>query len=234
MRVLVVEDDDGVADELKTALEYRGHTVTRVSRAQDALRYLDTAEFVLLDLRLENNDPQDGLKLLRQLRAIYDTPVIVLTASECDVAAALAAGADDYMRKPCNSRELFARIYAVRRTAKRGGPFRPPVIRLVRVCDVEIDLARRSVTVAGTEVALTSKEFGVLAFLAEWPGEARSREEILNKVWSDTHIGPGRSRSLDVHVSKIRTKTGRPSLIHTVHGFGYQLGTAAGEQKGSG
>ncbi|MGP3989190.1 response regulator transcription factor [Streptomyces sp. 3N207] len=221
MHALLVEDDDRMAHALGTALAQRGHTVRRFGRALDALRHVNEADFVLLDLGLPD---LDGLELLRRLRTVCDAPLIVVTArcEERDIVQGLRAGADDYVVKPFRMNELMARIDTVRRRtrtpagrADNGGPS-------VRTGDVEIDIAGRAVTVAGAEVRLTRREFDVLAFLAARPDEVHSREEILGRIWGDAFLTA--SRSLDVHVAGIRAKTGRAGLVRTVHGFGYQLG----------
>ncbi|ARF57979.1 response regulator transcription factor [Streptomyces gilvosporeus] len=230
MHALLVEDDDRMAHALGIALAQRGHTVRRVGRASDALQHAHEAEFVLLDLGLPD---LDGLELLRRLRAVCAAPLIVVTArcGERDIVQGLRAGADDYVIKPFRTAELMARIDAVRRRTDvpsggrnagdgdTGGP--------VRTGDVEIDLGARTVTVAGAEVRLPRREYDVLAFLAARPGEVHSREEILDRIWGDVFLTA--SRSLDVHVAGVRAKTGRPGLIRTVRGFGYQLGDGGRE-----
>ncbi|MET9881180.1 response regulator transcription factor [Actinacidiphila glaucinigra] len=224
MHALLVEDDDRMAHALGTALAQRGHTVRRVGRALDALRFVHEAEFVLLDLGLPD---LDGLELLRRLRTVCGAPLIVVTArcEERDVVQGLRAGADDYVVKPFRMAELIARIDTVRRRsgpAAAGGDRPAPPGAPVSVGDTEIDPVSRTVTVAGGEVRLTRREFDVLAHLAARPGEAHSREEILDRIWGDAFLAA--SRSLDVHVAGIRAKTGRPALIRTVRGFGYRLG----------
>ncbi|WP_328929459.1 response regulator transcription factor [Streptomyces sp. NBC_00190] len=232
MHALLVEDDDRMAQALGTALAQRGHTVRRVGRALDALRFVREAEFVLLDLGLPD---LDGLDLLRRLRTVCDAPLIVVTArcEERDIVQGLRAGADDYVVKPFRMAELMARIDTVRRrTGASSGRFEAHAAdsaatagRPVRSGDVEVDLAGRTVTVAGAEVRLTRREFDVLAFLAARPDEVHSREEILDRIWGDAFLAA--SRSLDVHVAGIRAKTGRSGLVRTVRGFGYQLGAVA-------
>ncbi len=230
MHALLVEDDDRMAHALGTALAQRGHTVRRVGRASDALQHAHEAEFVLLDLGLPD---LDGLELLRRLRAVCSAPVIVVTArcEERDIVQGLRAGADDYVVKPFRTAELMARIGAVRRRTDTPSGGRDTSGRdtggRVRTGDVEIDPAARTVTVAGTEVRLTRREYDVLAFLAARPGEVHSREEILDRIWGDVFLTA--SRSLDVHVAGVRAKTGRPGLIRTVRGFGYQLGDGGRE-----
>lgn len=217
--MLLVEDDDRMAQALATALTRRGHTVRRVVRAAEALRYAREAEFVLLDLGLPD---LDGLELLRKLRTVCDLPLIVVTArgEERDVLQGLRAGADDYVVKPFRMAELIARIDTVRR--RTSAPEPAAAERRVRTGDVLIDPAARTVTVDGAEIRLTRREFDVLALLAAHPGDVRSREEILDRIWGDAFLAS--SRSLDVHVAGIRAKTGRAALISTVRGYGYRLG----------
>ncbi|MER5439756.1 response regulator transcription factor [Streptomyces sp. NPDC002790] len=224
MRVLLIEDDERLASALATALFERGHLVDRASRADEGLRLKDRADFVLLDLGLPD---MDGLDMLRRLRRVSAVPVIVLTArgDERTVLQGLSCGADDYLTKPFRIKELLARMTAVRR---RVGATPPPsdgaaaAPQALDVGDVHIDLSARQVTVAGDPIALTAREFGVLALLADTPGVVRSREEIMDTVWGDAFLAA--SRSLDVHIWGIRTKTGRPDLVRTLRGVGYRLG----------
>ncbi|GAA4149995.1 response regulator transcription factor [Actinomadura keratinilytica] len=224
MRVLLVEDDDRLADALGTALTGRGHRVERVVRADDGLRLKDRCDFVLLDLGLPD---MDGLDMLRRLRRVSAVPVIVITArtEERAVLRGLRAGADDYLVKPFRIMELLARMDAVaRRSVPPPGRSPAPAdpAEVVQAGDVRIDLRAREVTVAGAPVALTRREFDVLALLAREPGVVRSREEILDAVWGDAFLAA--SRSLDVHIAGIRAKTGRPGLVRTLRGTGYRLG----------
>ncbi|MFF9978160.1 response regulator transcription factor [Streptomyces erythrochromogenes] len=221
MHALLVEDDDRMAQALGTALAQRGHTVRRVARAQDALRHTREAEFVLLDLGLPD---LDGIELLRRLRTVCGVPLIVVTArcEERDIVQGLRAGADDYVVKPFRMAELMARIDTVRRRTDAHADRDAPGPASVRRGDVDVDPAGRTVTVAGTEVRLTRREFDVLALLAARPDEVHSREEILDRIWGDAFLAA--SRSLDVHVAGIRAKTGRSGLVRTVRGYGYQLG----------
>jgi DNA-binding response OmpR family regulator len=222
VRVLLVEDDDRLAGALTTALTRHGHTVVRAGLAVDALRLAGGADFVLLDLGLPD---LDGLEALRRVRRVSAVPIIVVTArtGERDVLRGLRSGADDYLVKPFRTAELMARMEAVTR---RGTRPRPAAGQVVTVGDVRIDLATRRVTVAGRAVALTRREFDVLALLAREPGVVRGREEILDAVWGDPLLSA--SRSLDVHVAGLRSKTGRPGLVETLRGTGYRLGSGAG------
>jgi DNA-binding response OmpR family regulator len=217
--ILLAEDDDGVAAALVEVLYDHGHITRRVRYGRDVLTYHRSSDLLLLDLGLPDTD---GLDVLRKLRTVSDMSVVVLTArgDERSVVRGLRLGADDYLVKPVRLKELLARIEAVtRRTAARSGPSLLPT---VRVGDVEVGLDARRVRVAGAEVELTSKEFDVLAVLAARAGTAVSREQLLDEVWGDAHQAV--SRSLDVHLTQLRTKLGRPGLLTTIRGFGYRLG----------
>ncbi|GAA2205686.1 response regulator transcription factor [Nonomuraea monospora] len=221
MRVLLVEDDDRLAAALSTALDRHGHQVIRTGLAVDALRLAGGVDFVLLDLGLPD---MDGLDALRRLRRVSTVPLIVVTArtEEREVLRGLRSGADDYLVKPFRTVELMARMEAVVRRGTRPRPQRDDV---VNVGDVRIDLESRQVTVAGEPVTLTRREFDLLAMLAREPGVVRGREEILDEVWGDPLLSA--SRSLDVHVANLRSKTGRPGLVETLRGTGYRLGSTA-------
>ncbi|USX55793.1 response regulator transcription factor [Lentzea sp. HUAS12] len=218
MRVLLVEDDDGVANALVEALRANGHRPSRVRRGADALIAHRDADVVLLDLGLPD---QDGLEVLRKLRKIDPVPVLVLTArgDERTVVRGLRLGADDYLVKPVRLAELLARIDAV---ARRSAARRQEPGDVVRVSDVEIDLQSRQVLVGGRQISLTTKEFDVLAVLAKRPGTAVSRQQLMDEVWGNAFVAV--SRTLDVHLTQLRAKLDRPGLLHTIRGFGYRLG----------
>ncbi|MFC9125650.1 response regulator transcription factor [Streptomyces sp. NPDC057099] len=217
MRVLLAEDDDGVAGALTEALYDNGHTPARVKRGEDVLARHRQADLLLLDLGLPD---LDGLEVLRKLRAVSPLPVVVLTArgDERSVVRGLRLGADDYLVKPVRLAELLARIEAVTRRAAPAAP----AARTVRVADVEVDLDARRVTVGGAEVRLTTKEFEVLAALAARAGTAVSRQQLMDEVWGDAFLAV--SRSLDVHLTQVRAKLGRPEVLTTIRGFGYRFG----------
>lgn len=219
MRIAVVEDDDGVGDALVDALTAHGHDPVRMRRGADLLLGHRTADLVLLDLGLPDGD---GLQVLRQLRAVSDVPVVVLTArdDERSVVRGLRGGADDYLVKPARLPELLARIDVVgrRRRAAVGAP-----ARTVQQGDVVVDLDARTVDVGGNPVSLTAKEFDLLAALVERPGTAVSRQQLMDAVWGDAYVAI--SRSLDVHMTGLRAKLGRPGLISTIRGYGYRWGT---------
>jgi two-component system, OmpR family, response regulator RegX3 len=174
------------------------------------------ADLVLLDLVLPD---LDGYEVCRRLRARSDVPIIVITArgDEVDRVVGLELGADDYLVKPFGFRELVARIRAVTR---RRQP-RPDDPGPVRVGPLELDRRTRRVRMAGVDVALTAKEFDLLALLAEDAGAVLTRQEILEAVWDAHWYGP--TKTLDVHVASLRRKLGDPTVIETVRGVGFRL-----------
>jgi DNA-binding response OmpR family regulator len=221
VRVLLVEDDAGVAGALAESLHARGHPVTSVGRGADALHRHREADLVLLDLGLPD---LDGLDVLRKIRAVSPVPVIVLTArgDERSVVRGLRLGADDYLTKPVRLAELLARMDAVvRRAVARDAPA-DSAGDVVHVEDVEIDLGARRVLVAGHDIGLTTKEYEILAVLAARLGTAVSRQQLMDEVWGDAYLAV--SRSLDVHLTQLRAKLDRPGLLTTIRGFGYRLG----------
>ncbi|TQM80263.1 DNA-binding response OmpR family regulator [Saccharothrix saharensis] len=220
MRVLLVEDDDRVAEALVPALTRRGFTVDRQATGRGTLDRLTGVDVVLLDLGLPD---VDGVTLCRHIRAASDVAIIVVSARGeiDDRILGLHAGADDYLVKPYDVGELVARVHAVRR--RRGDPVGAggTGTEVFEVADVRVDLARHEVTVAGEPVALSRKEFQVLALVVAAGGAVCTRERILAEVWGRTWAGA--NRTLDVHVATLRTKLGRPSLLETVRGVGYRL-----------
>lgn len=234
MRLLLVEDDDHVAAALSAILARHGFQVTHARNGEDALQALLPAGakpfgVVLLDLGLPD---QDGYEVCGKIRKRTSTPVIMVTARG-DVRSrihGLNMGADDYVVKPYDTGELLARIHAVaRRTggsediADTDGPPQPPGV--VRLGPVVVELPTRRVTVSGTDVPLTRKEFDLLALLAQRPGVVFRREQIISEVWRTSWEGTG--RTLEVHVASLRSKLGMPALIETVRGVGYRLVTPA-------
>jgi len=221
MRILLVEDDEGVASALAELLEQTGATVVRTARGADALHRVKGCDLVLLDLGLPD---MDGLDVLRTLRRASAVPVIIMTARDSDgaVVLGLRAGADDYLVKPVRKAVLLARIQAVMRRVRRAGGDTPTASGPVVAGPVSIDVERREVALAGTRQALTKTEFQILATLAARQGEAVSREELMLEVWGTAVVG--RSRSLDFFIGQIRAKlTGLP--LQTVRGFGFRLDT---------
>lgn len=216
MRIAVVEDDDGLGDALVDALTEVGHTPVRMRRGADALLGYHDMDVVLLDLGLPD---MDGLEVLRKLRTLSSVPVVVLTArdDERSVVRALRGGADDYVVKPARLGELHARleVAAHRRSSASG-----PAADRLTLGDVVVDLSGRAVEVGGRAVALTTKEFDLLAHLVTRRGEAVSREQLMDAIGGDAYVAI--SRTLDVHMTALRSKLDRPGAIVTIRGFGYR------------
>lgn len=222
MHILLIEDDDRVAAALRPALHRHGMTTTRLDRGRDAVEHLDGVDVVLLDLGLPD---VDGVDVCRGIRAVSEVPVLVVTArgEVGDRILGLHSGADDYLVKPYDIGELVARVHAVQRRRKVGtdGSAAPAGASAVTVGDVHVDPERHEVTVAGEPVALTRKEFQVLALLARADGAVCTRAQIVTEVWGRGWAGA--NRTLDVHVATLRTKLGRPELVRTVRGVGYRF-----------
>ena len=220
MRIAVVEDDDGVGDALVDALIEVGHEPRRMRRGADLLLGHRGFDLALLDLGLPDDD---GLTVLRRLRTVSDIPVVVLTArqDERSVVRALRGGADDYVVKPARLGELMARLEVAARRRVADAPVTTE--RRVTTGDIVVDLDARLVTVGGAEVAPTPKEFELLAHLVTRRGEAVSREQLMDAIWGDAHVAI--SRSLDVHMTALRAKLGRPGVIETIRGYGYRWGS---------
>ena len=217
-----MEDDDGVADAVVEALGAHGHTTFRAATGAQVWARLRDVDVVLLDLGLPDGD---GLDVLRKLRKLTATPVLVLTArdAERDIVRGLRLGADDYLVKPVRLRELLARIEAVARRVRGAAQFDDGAdAQVVEVADLWVDLGARLARVAGRDLVLTSMEFDILAALARRAGTAMSRQQLLDEIWGDAYLAV--SRSLDVHVARLRAKLERPGLLATVRGFGFRLG----------
>ncbi|MET8874196.1 response regulator transcription factor [Nocardia sp. NPDC004604] len=219
VRLLVVEDDAGLARVLVRGLREEGHAVDHaptLAEADDLCSYNDYA-LVVLDLGLPDGD---GLSLCRQLKADGRTRVLVLTArgSATDRVTGLDTGADDYVTKPFDFGELAARVRAVlRRPVTRGGS-------LLRVGDLKLDMATHRVWRAEVLIPLTAKEFAVVQYLMQQSGQTVSRTELLEQVW-DLHY-EGTSNVVDVYVSTLRRKLDLPTArtrLDTVRGVGFHL-----------
>lgn len=222
-RILVVEDDDDIRESLARALNGQGVTVAAVARGSDALGRL--AEFepdaVILDLGLPD---LEGSDVLAMIRTLSDVPVLVATArdDEAQVVRLLDAGADDYIIKPYSAAQVLARVRAVLRRQGRGGE--TPTGE-VRIADLVIDPYGREVHLGGRPLTLTRKEFDLLLYLAQRPGQVVSKDNLLADVW---HLPwGGGDRTVDVHVSWLRRKLGEsaaePRFLHSVRGVGVKL-----------
>lgn len=216
MDVLLVEDDDAIASSLIAGLQSFGMVVRRVRGGEDALR-AELPDVVLLDVGLPDID---GFEVCRRLRATSQVPVIMLTArnEELDRVFGLDIGADDYVTKPFGLRELVARIRAVTR---RAGASDATENSLVVVGSLHIDKLTRRALLDGEELVLTTKEFDLLAHLAEHPGIVHRRTDILETVWDTNWYGP--TKTLDAHVAAVRKKLGDHRWIEAVRGVGFRL-----------
>lgn len=214
MRVLIVEDEDAIAEPLAEGLRREGFDVARAASGAEALAAAPV-DVVLLDLRLPD---VDGLDVCRELRTRSTVPIIVVTArgEEADRVVGLELGADDYVVKPFGLRELIARIRAV--TRRTRGAHEDAV---VRIGDLEVDTRARRASVAGRDLELTQKEFDLLAALGRDPGAVLSRRRLLEDVWETSWYGS--TKTIDVHVAALRRKLGDPTWIETVRGVGFRL-----------
>jgi DNA-binding response OmpR family regulator len=219
--VVIVEDDEDIADSIRYNLEREGFRVRVAATGEDALNLIldRPPNLVLLDLNLPH---MSGFEMCRRLRAEATTvrmPILILTArtDESDKVLGLNIGADDYITKPFSMRELVARVNALLRRAD-GLKVEQPVFDNGTL---RIDPASFNVTYKGRDVRLTRKEFALLAELARNQGRVLTREVLLDRVWGLSYYGD--SRTLDVHIRRLRQKLDDPSLIETVTGIGYRL-----------
>ncbi|TPQ20983.1 response regulator transcription factor [Streptomyces sporangiiformans] len=236
VRVLLVEDDEPVAQSLRRGLMRYSFEVAWVTTGGAALAHEDAYDVVLLDLGLPDTD---GLDVCKALRERGDVPIIVISArsDETDRVVGLELGADDYVSKPFGVREVIARIRAVmRRIQPRtdaaatpagtgGGPDRYG-------SRLTIDRKAARVRLDGEEVALTPKEYDLLSFLTEEPGALMSREQIMEAVWDANWFGP--TKTLDVHVAALRRKLADVIAIEAVRGVGFRLVVIENGGKGDG
>ncbi|KJK37124.1 transcriptional regulator [Streptomyces variegatus] len=221
MRVLLVEDDEPVAESLRRGLRRYGFEVEWVTTGEAALGHEGPYDVVLLDLGLPD---ADGLDVCKTLRGRGDIPIIVISArsDETDRVVGLELGADDYVTKPFGVREVIARIRAVMRRAQPRTPAQTPDAGPDRYgTRLTIDRRAARVRVDGEEVALAPKEYDLLAFLTEEPGALMSREQIMEAVWDANWFGP--TKTLDVHVAALRRKLAGAIVIEAVRGVGFRL-----------
>lgn len=221
-RILYVEDDERIRGSVKLALEDEGWVVDEAGTGEEAILSFDRtpADVVLIDIMLPGID---GFEVCRSIRRTSDVPIIMVTAraDTHDVVAGLEAGADDYMTKPLQPKELSARIRALLRRVRPGTTANPRL----RFGELEVVPQEGVVTRDGEEVHLTKTEFRLLVELASHPGKVFSREDLLEKVWGHGVFGDG--RLVDVHIRRLRTKVetdpAHPRHVVTVRGLGYKL-----------
>jgi DNA-binding response OmpR family regulator len=222
-RILFVEDEPAIADPFGRALSREGYEVVPArSVAEARARFArQPPDLVLLDLTLPDGDGRD---LCHELRAVSRVPIIMLTArgTELDRVTGLEIGADDYVVKPFSGAEVVARIRAVLRRAESSPTTEGPIV----LGDLVVDAAARRARVNGRELALSRKEFDLLAELARHAGAVVTREELMARVWDENWFGS--TKTLDVHMGWLRRKLGddasTPRYLHTIRGVGFRLG----------
>lgn len=225
--ILLVEDEQAITEPLAEALEREGLRPIVAGSAREGLERASSSmpDLVLLDIGLPDGS---GLDVCRELRRQSQVPIIMLTArgSEADRVAGLELGADDYVVKPFSAREVAARVRAVLRRAHpaRGDGGSEPI----QIGDVNLDPGRHEVTLGGTPLELSRKEFDLLQTLMEEAGSVITRESLIERVWDMNWFGS--TKTLDVHISGLRKKLDddpkTPRYIHTVRGVGFRFSGA--------
>ncbi|SHI11872.1 response regulator transcription factor [Streptomyces sp. 3214.6] len=220
MHVLLVEDDEPVAESLRRGLKRYGFEVDWVTTGAAALAHSGPYDVVLLDLGLPDTD---GLDVCKALRERGNVPIIVISArsDETDRVVGLELGADDYVSKPFGVREVIARIRAVMRRVQPRTAAAPENGADRYGARLTIDRKAARVHVDGEEVSLAPKEYDLLSFLTEEPGALMSREQIMEAVWDANWFGP--TKTLDVHVAALRRKFAGVVAIEAVRGVGFRL-----------
>ena len=223
-RVLIVEDEESLAEPLAYLLNKEGFDVTVMADGPSALAEFDRAgaDIVLLDLMLPG---MSGTDVCKQLRARSSVPVIMVTArdSEIDKVVGLELGADDYVTKPYSARELIARIRAVLRRGAEAEDIGADTV--LEAGPVRMDTERHIVSVDGEHIALPLKEFELLEYLMRNKGRVLTRGQLIDRVWGSDYVGD--TKTLDVHVKRLRSKIeadpANPARLVTVRGLGYKL-----------
>ncbi len=223
VRLLLIEDDDAIADSLRGPLEAAGMDVDRASNGADGIESANRGvgpDVVLLDLGLPD---MDGYDVCRAIRSVSQVPIIVVTArsDEFDRVLGLELGADDYMVKPLGARELVARIRAVMRRSAPSPRDDAASSDQIVVGGLVIDTRTHRVHLHGSELSFTPKEFELLVYLSEDAGAVRTRTDIIEHVWDANWFGP--TKTVDAHVAGIRKKLGDARWIESVRGVGFRF-----------
>jgi two-component system alkaline phosphatase synthesis response regulator PhoP len=221
--VIVVEDEASIASFVSLYLKNAGYSVKAVANGSDALAQVqaEPPALIVLDLMLPD---MDGIEVCRRIRQRRDVPILMLTARDEDIdkIIGLEVGADDYMTKPFNPRELVARVKSILRRATPDRKLR--VSDTIRHGDLLVDSGRREVRVGDDEIQLAPKEFDLLWELLDHRGLVLTRDQLLERVWGYTFAGD--TRTVDVHVRQLRRKLADASPIVTVWGVGYKVAPA--------
>lgn len=221
-KILVIEDDEGIAGTLFRGLTFEGYKVVTAADGPGGLAIVrdDPPDVVILDWMLPG---LDGLEVCKRLRAVGTTPILMLTAKDAvaDRVHGLDAGADDYLVKPFSPRELAARVRALLRRPRVG----IGADNAWRAGELVVDPRRRSVTLSGNPVPLTTIEFDLITTLIREPGVVHTRQQLLDRVWGTDYVGD--EHVVDVHLANLRRKLGenaaRPRWVETVRGVGYRF-----------
>src|SRR5215208_1237379 len=221
--ILVVEDEASIASFVSLYLKNAGYAVKTAATGAEAMQHVtaDVPALIVLDLMLPD---VDGIELCRRVRQRWDVPILMLTARDEDIdkIIGLEVGADDYMTKPFNPRELVARIKSILRRATTER--RDAENAELRHGELVINSGRREVKVGEVEIQLAPKEFDLLWELLDHRGIVLTRDQLLERVWGYTFAGD--TRTVDVHVRQLRRKLGEASPIVTVWGVGYKVAPA--------
>lgn len=231
-KILLVEDDPGIADVLALHLSDEGYDVTLASDGIQGMQFLGTSQWdaLVLDLMLPG---VDGLEICRQARSAHHyTPIIIISAKASEVhrILGLEVGADDYLAKPFSVLEFIARVRALLRRVDAFKQSKPTTDSMkLQVGDLSVDPLSRQAWLDGQALDLPPREFDLLMFFAKHPGQVFSRIDLLNKVWGYQH--DGYEHTVNTHINRLRTKIervpSRPERIVTVWGVGYKLNTSA-------
>lgn len=226
MRILIVEDDSGIAELEKTYLEFYGYECVTVGDSDTALNLFqkETFDLYLIDIMLPGS--MDGLGLCKRFRAFSDAPIIIVTAKsdDADKIAALGLGIDDYITKPFHSGELVARVKAHLNRYKALTGRSETKKAEIALRDIVIDCDNHKVSVGGKEVKFTDKEYQLLLFLMENPDKVFSKEQLFDRIWGMEAFGD--ISTVTVHMKKVRDKLGKNAAgeyIETVWGVGYRF-----------
>lgn len=225
-RILIVDDDREIVRLVRAYLEKAGYNVLAAYDGENALHILrrERPDLLVLDLMLPDRDGWDLTRLIRADKSLAETPIIMLTArvEDSDKIVGLEIGADDYITKPFNPREVVARVRALLRRSLHGNTAMQTVLQTGKLI---LDVGRRELLVNGNPVELTPSEFGLLQVLMENPGYAFTRAELLERALGYTYEGMG--RTLDSHIKNLRQKIEpdpkKPTYIQTIYGVGYKL-----------